>query len=246
METRRRLPETSTRQNLTGPCRSWPLFRAGGKISLRLMDFFRGEVFMKRNLVWIGMALLAAGLGSMTLAAGEQSAEQPEENPVVLMKTNLGTIEIELYRNEAPVTVENFLRYVKEGHYDGTIFHRVIKGFMIQGGGFDADMSQKKTHEPIKNEADNGLENQPGTIAMARTGDPHSATAQFYINTVNNSALNFRSKDPRGWGYTVFGKVTSGMDVVQAIESSPTGSKAPFPKDVPRETVLIESVTVKE
>jgi peptidyl-prolyl cis-trans isomerase A (cyclophilin A)/peptidyl-prolyl cis-trans isomerase B (cyclophilin B) len=188
------------------------------------------------------MALLAAGLGSMALA-GEEAAE---ENPVVVMKTNLGTIELELYPNEAPVTVENFLRYVKEGHYDGTVFHRVIKGFMIQGGGFDADLNQKQTHEPIKNEADNGLKNEPGTIAMARTADPHSATAQFYINTVDNRALNFRSKDPRGWGYTVFGKVISGMDVVKTIEGRPTGSKAPFPKDVPQETVLIESVTVKE
>ena len=197
---------------------------------------------MKRIVVWIGMAVLAAGLGSMALA-GEETAE---ENPVVVMKTNLGAIEIELYPNEAPVTVQNFLRYVKEGHYDGTIFHRVIKGFMVQGGGFDAEMKQKSTHEPIKNEADNGLKNEPGTIAMARTADPHSATAQFYINTVDNRALNFRSKDPRGWGYTVFGKVISGMEVVQAIEASPTGSKAPFPKDVPQETVLIESVTVKE
>ena len=197
---------------------------------------------MKRIVVWIGMALLAAGLGSMALAAEEQS----EENPVVVMKTSLGTIEIELYPDKAPATVENFLRYVKEGHYDGTIFHRVIKGFMIQGGGFDADMKQKSTHEPIKNEADNGLRNEPGTIAMARTADPHSATAQFFINTVNNQGLNYRSKDARGWGYTVFGKVISGMDVVQAIENTPTGSKPPFPTDVPKETVLIESVTLKE
>ena len=197
---------------------------------------------MKRIVFCIGMAVLAAGLGSMALA-GEETAE---ENPVVVMKTNLGAIEIELYPNEAPVTVQNFLRYVKEGHYDGTIFHRVIKGFMVQGGGFDAEMKQKSTHEPIKNEADNGLKNEPGTIAMARTADPHSATAQFYINTVDNRALNFRSKDPRGWGYTVFGKVISGMDVVKAIEGSPTGAKAPFRQDVPQETVLIESVKLKE
>jgi len=197
---------------------------------------------MKRIVVWIGMGLLAAGLGSMALA----DEEVAKENPVVVMKTNLGAIEIELYPNEAPATVENFLRYAKEGHYDGTVFHRVIKGFMIQGGGFDADMKQKETHEPVKNEADNGLKNEPGTIAMARTSDPHSATAQFFINTVNNQGLNYRSKDARGWGYTVFGKVISGMEVVQAIESAPTGSKAPFPKDVPQETVLIESVTLKE
>ena len=197
---------------------------------------------MKRIVVWIGMALLAAGLGSMALA----SEEVAKENPVVVMRTNLGAIEIELYPDKAPLTVENFLRYVKEGHYDGTIFHRVIKGFMVQGGGFGADMNQKSTHEPIKNEADNGLGNEPGTIAMARTGDPHSATAQFFINTVNNQGLNFRSPDARGWGYTVFGKVTSGMDVVQAIEGSPTGAKAPFRQDVPQETVLIESVTLKE
>jgi len=198
---------------------------------------------MKRIVVWIGMAALAVGLGSLALA-GEEAAE--EKNPVVVMKTSLGEIEIELYADEAPVTVQNFLRYVKEGHYDGTVFHRVIKGFMIQGGGFDADLKQKPTHEPIKNEADNGLKNEPGTIAMARTPDPNSATAQFFINTVDNRALNFRSKDPRGWGYTVFGKVISGMEAVKAIEGTPTGAKAPFPQDVPQETVLIESVTVKE
>ena len=197
---------------------------------------------MKRIVVWIGMALLAAGLGSLALATEEQS----EENPVVVMKTNLGAIEIELYPDKAPVTVENFLRYAKEGYYDGTVFHRVIKGFMVQGGGFDADLKQKKTHEPVKNEADNGLGNEPGTIAMARTSDPHSATAQFFINTVNNKSLNFRSKDTRGWGYTVFGKVISGMEVLQAIENTPTGAKAPFPTDVPKETVLIESVTLKK
>jgi peptidyl-prolyl cis-trans isomerase A (cyclophilin A)/peptidyl-prolyl cis-trans isomerase B (cyclophilin B) len=197
---------------------------------------------MKRIIVWIGMALLAAGLGSMALA-GEEAAK---ENPVVLMKTSLGAIEIELYPDKAPVTVQNFLRYVEEGHYDGTIFHRVIKGFMVQGGGFDAEMKQKSVHEPIKNEADNGLGNDPGTIAMARTADPHSATAQFYINTVNNQGLNFRSKDARGWGYTVFGKVISGMETVKAIENAPTGSKAPFPKDVPQETILIESVTLEK
>jgi len=197
---------------------------------------------MKKTVVWIGMALLAAGLGSLVLAEEAQT----KENPVVVMKTNLGTIEIELYPDKAPATVENFLNYVKEGHYDGTIFHRVIKGFMVQGGGFDADMKQKPTHEPIKNEADNGLGNEPGTIAMARTADPNSATAQFYINTVNNQGLNFRSKDARGWGYTVFGKVISGMDVVKAIEASPTGAKAPFGQDVPKETVLIESITLKK
>ena len=160
------------------------------------------------------------------------------------MKTSKGDITLELDADKAPATVENFLGYVDSGFYEGTIFHRVIEGFMIQGGGFTADMDQKDTRDPVRNEADNGLKNDRGTIAMARTSDPHSATAQFFINHKNNDFLNHSSKDMRGWGYAVFGKVTDGMDVVDAIAATPTGIKAGM-KDVPVETVTIESVTRK-
>ncbi len=164
---------------------------------------------------------------------------------MIVLETNLGNIEIELNFDKAPKTAANFEQYVNDGHYDGTIFHRVIKGFMIQGGGFTPEMAQKPTREPIENEANNGLKNEPGTIAMARTSDPHSATAQFFINTVNNDFLNFRSKDEIGWGYCVFGKVVSGMDVVQKIESLKTGSLPPF-SDVPLEQAVITRAYVKE
>lgn len=163
------------------------------------------------------------------------------ENPQVAIETNQGRIVLELRQDAAPETVENFLRYVDEGFYDGTIFHRVIPGFMIQGGGFDTDMQQKPTHDPIQNEADNGLTNQTGTIAMARTSDPHSATAQFFINVSDNAFLNHSGKTSQGWGYAVFGSVTEGMDVVQAIVSVPTTSVG-FHQDVPEEPVLMESV----
>jgi peptidyl-prolyl cis-trans isomerase B (cyclophilin B) len=164
------------------------------------------------------------------------------ENPKVVIQTNKGDITVELDGDKAPATVKNFLTYVDEGFYDGTIFHRVIEGFMIQGGGFDKDMKQKPTHAPIENEADNGLKNERGTIAMARTSDPHSATAQFFINLKDNDFLNHTSNDPSGWGYAVFGRVTEGMDVVDAIAAAPTGRGGPFPKDVPQETVQIEKV----
>jgi peptidyl-prolyl cis-trans isomerase B (cyclophilin B) len=164
------------------------------------------------------------------------------ENPNVVIQTNKGDITVELDGDKAPDTVKNFLTYVDEGFYDGTIFHRVIEGFMIQGGGFDKDMKQKPTHAPIENEADNGLKNERGTIAMARTSDPHSATAQFFINLKDNDFLNHTSNDPSGWGYAVFGRVTEGMDVVDAIAAAPTGRGGPFPKDVPQETVQIEKV----
>jgi peptidyl-prolyl cis-trans isomerase A (cyclophilin A) len=157
----------------------------------------------------------------------------------VLMKTNKGDIVLELDADKAPKTVSNFLRYVDEGFYDGTIFHRVIRGFMIQGGGFSADMTKKTTHEPVINEARNGLKNVRGSIAMARTSDPHSATAQFFINHVNNRNLDYPSFD--GWGYAVFGQVVSGMEVVDAIAITPTGRHGPM-RDVPRQTILIESV----
>ena len=163
-------------------------------------------------------------------------------NPMVEMKTSQGTLTIELYRDKAPKTVENFLRYVGDGFFDGTVFHRVIPGFMIQGGGFSADMKQKETRAPIENEAKNGLRNEPGTLAMARTGDPHSATAQFFINLVANNALNYPSPD--GWGYAVFGKVVQGFDVVEKI-SRVERKSSPYSPDrvpsVPVVPVVIES-----
>ena len=163
---------------------------------------------------------------------------------MITLKTSLGDIVIELDYDKAPNTAKNFEDYVKSGFYKGTIFHRVIKGFMIQGGGLEKDMNQKQTNAPIKNEADNGLKNDRGTIAMARTMDPHSATAQFFINTVNNDMLNFRSKDLNGWGYCVFGKVVSGMEVVDKIEASKTTTVSYY-QDVPVETIEILDATVE-
>ncbi|MBD5641520.1 MAG: peptidyl-prolyl cis-trans isomerase [Desulfovibrio sp.] len=159
-------------------------------------------------------------------------------NPQVLLETTEGDILVELYPDKAPKTVENFLKYVDEGFYDNTIFHRVIPDFMIQGGGMDARMKEKSTHEPIQNEADNGLKNERGAIAMARTGDPHSATAQFYINHSDNDFLNHREKSRDGWGYAVFGKVVDGMDTVDKIAKMKTRS-AGIHENVPVETVLI-------
>ena len=163
--------------------------------------------------------------------------------PVVQFDTTHGAIVIELNSEKAPVTVATFLDYVESGHYDGTIFHRVIDGFMIQGGGMDADMNEKRTGTPIKNEADNGLKNDVGTIAMARTSDPHSATAQFFINVKNNDFLNYTSPTPHGWGYAVFGRVIDGMDVVNQIKGVPTGRYG-YHSDVPREPIIINSATV--
>jgi peptidyl-prolyl cis-trans isomerase B (cyclophilin B) len=161
----------------------------------------------------------------------------------VELNTSAGRIVLDLNDAEAPKTVENFLSYVRSGHYDGTIFHRVINGFMIQGGGFTPDMKQKPTQAPIQNEADNGLKNNNYTVAMARTGDPHSATAQFFINVSDNAFLNYSAKTPTGWGYAVFGKVTEGQDVIDAIKGVKTGSRAGH-QDVPAEPVVIESAQV--
>jgi len=165
------------------------------------------------------------------------------DNPKLRIETTKGSITVELYPDQAPVTVENFLKYVDAGFYDGTVFHRVINNFMIQGGGFDQEMRKKETRAPIKNEADNGLKNKRGTLAMARTMEADSATAQFFINHKDNGFLDHTSKDRRGWGYAVFGKVTDGMDVVDAIADSPTGAGGPFQKDVPKEAVVIEKIT---
>ena len=182
--------------------------------------------------------LIALALLSLALAGGALAG-----NPKVSLQTNKGVIVMELYPDQAPKSVENFLAYVDSGFYNGTVFHRVIKDFMIQGGGFDPNMKQKDTRPSVAIEADNGLKNERGTLAMARTSDPNSATAQFFINLKDNAFLNHTAKTPRGWGYTVFGRVTDGMAVVDAIGNLPTGAKGSFPTDVPQETVIIEKAS---
>jgi peptidyl-prolyl cis-trans isomerase B (cyclophilin B) len=186
---------------------------------------------------------LAAAAAAIAFAVPAMAA-----NPQVEFDTTAGKIRVELYPDAAPKTVANFLDYVKSGHFDGTQFHRVIPGFMIQGGGFTTDFKQKPTKPSVVNEAEQsskaGLLNVPGTIAMARTSEPNSATAQFFINVNDNKSLNFRSPDPSGIGYTVFGKVVSGMDVVDKIAKAPTGAGGPFPKDVPVEKVFITKASV--
>ena len=174
------------------------------------------------------------------LAAFTASAQNA--NPSVVVKTSMGSFTLELYPDKAPETVKNFLQYVDDGFYAGTIFHRVIDGFMIQGGGLDANMTKKATRAPIVNEAGNKLKNLAGTVAMARTGEPNSATAQFFVNVVDNVALDYRDSSREGIGYCVFGKVTAGMDVVAKIKAVPTGMKGGM-RDVPTTPVVIESVT---
>ena len=193
---------------------------------------------MKILNLWKPLVILSAAASTPAAAA----------NPQVDIKTNVGTIRLELYPSKAPKTVANFLQYVRDGHYDGTIFHRVIDGFMIQGGGFDRDYHQKPTRAPIPNEAEagvkGGLKNDLGTIAMARTSDPNSATAQFFVNVADNAFLNWGDPRGDGNGYAVFGKVVSGMDVVTKIAKTPTGRGGPFGSDVPREPIVIESMTL--
>ncbi len=182
-------------------------------------------------------------LFALALAASTAALPAAAANPQVELDTTAGKISIELYPDAAPKTVAYFLDYVKAKHYDGTQFHRVIAGFMIQGGGFTADFVEKPTRPPVPIESEQsskaGLLNVPGAVAMARTPNPNSATAQFFINVNDNKFLNFRSADPQGYGYTVFGKVVSGMDVVDKIAKAPTGAGGPFPKDVPMEKVII-------
>jgi peptidyl-prolyl cis-trans isomerase B (cyclophilin B) len=168
-----------------------------------------------------------------------------KEEPMVIIRTTFGEIKLDLDAEKAPKTVANFLSYAGDGYYDGTIFHRVIDNFMIQGGGFDTSMTQKPTAEPVENEADNGLKNDFGTVAMARTMDPHSATAQFFINVKDNDFLNHSGKNMQGWGYTVFGKVTEGSEVLDKIRAVATTSRNGH-QDVPVDDVIIESVTVVE
>jgi len=188
---------------------------------------------MKLNNLWKPLVVLSVAAGSPGALAAD---------PQVDLNTNMGTIRIELFPAKAPKTVENFLQYVKDGHYNGTVFHRVIDGFMIQGGGFDKSMRQKPTRTPIENEAKNGLKNDLGTLAMARTSAPHSASAQFFINVKNNDFLNAANAQD-GWGYAVFGKVVSGMDVVMKISKVQTGNSGGM-GDVPREPVIIESAAL--
>ena len=193
--------------------------------------------------VW-GLKGLFLGLLSLAVVMAFTSGVRAEKKPVkVKLATTMGDIVLELYPDKAPVTVDNFVRYVKEGHYDGTIFHRVINGFMIQGGGLDANMQEKPTRAPIKNEADNGLKNEAYTIAMARTSDPHSASSQFFINVANNPRLNFTAKSPAVWGYAVFGKVVEGKDVVDKIKALPTTTKGIY-QNVPQTPVTITKATV--
>ena len=194
----------------------------------------------------LGTVILAlTGLMPVTAFTQDNNPDTKGTGMVtVSMQTNKGVITLELDSDKATDTVANFVAYASDGHYDGTIFHRVIPGFMIQGGGFDADMNQKSTNAPVKNEANNGLKNVTGSIAMARTNDPHSASAQFFINVKDNTFLDHTSPTPRGWGYAVFGKVTGGMDVVTSIESVPTGNKSGH-QDVPLEAVVIEKVTIE-
>ncbi len=187
-------------------------------------------------------AALLVVLGCAWVAAPSPATAQ--DNPVVAIETSLGTMTAELDRANAPVSVENFLQYVEAGHYSGTVFHRVIKGFMIQGGGFTPEMQQKPTRDAITNEATNGLSNDRGTLAMARTNVVDSATTQFFINTVNNTGLNNRGTTPDAYGYAVFGRITEGLDVVDQIENVATGSRGPF-RDVPNTPVVIHSITVQ-
>ncbi len=191
----------------------------------------------RRLFLLAALILWAGGLTAQATAQGRA------EGPRVRLTTNMGVIELALDERRAPATVSNFLNYVKSGHYNGTIFHRVIRGFMIQGGGFTREMARKPANERVRNEADNGLSNRNGTIAMARTSDPHSASAQFFINTVDNPNLDHSSKSQRGWGYAVFGRVVKGMDVVRAIEDSPTGRVGPM-GNVPRQTIVIEKAEI--
>ena len=201
-------------------------------------------VYLSKTLLIVLMSCSGLVLQSLSWAADTGEKTQPA-NPVVLMKTNMGDIKIELWPGKTPETVKNFLRYVDEGFYNGTIFHRVIDNFMIQGGGFTPDMKQKPTHDPIKNEASAELKNDRGTIAMARTMVVDSATAQFFINVVDNPNLDHKSDTPQGFGYAVFGKVVAGMDIVDKIKGVATSNSGMF-QNVPEKPMVIESVNLEK
>lgn len=194
---------------------------------------------LRRLSVFLALAVAA---GSMMTDQTETQADEGA-SPLVTFETTHGSFAVALEPDSAPKTVENFLAYVRDGHYDGTIFHRIIAGFMIQGGGYDERYQQLPTRAPIENEAPDAPGNDRGTIAMARTADPHSATAQFFINVVDNDFLNHRGKNPQGWGYAAFGRVVDGMETVDRIAALQTGPGGPFPSDVPKEAVVIEKVT---
>lgn len=203
--------------------------------------FIKKIAYININVAWrMPMRILLLCLTLMLFTAGNAQAGG---KPVIKLTTTMGDIVLELNPEKAPVTSANFEQYVKDGFYDGLIFHRVIDGFMIQGGGFDAEMNQKETRQPIQNEADNGLANDKYTIAMARTQDPHSATGQFFINVKDNSFLNFKAPTISGWGYAVFGKVVEGKDVVDAIAKVETGSRGFF-DDVPKKAVVITKAEI--
>jgi len=203
---------------------------------------------MSRLISTLALALLfSAAAWAQDEAATEEASQQESNAVTVILKTNMGDITLELDADKAPISVENFVQYVNDGFYDGTIFHRVINGFMIQGGGFTTDMEKKETRAPIKNESDNGLSNAIGTISMARLPQPDTATAQFFINVGDNTRLDFvNAAGTPKWGYAVFGKVTDGMGVVDGIKSVPTGPMGPFSTDAPQELVIIETARVVE
>ncbi len=214
--------------------RIFPVFIPQQRKEIHMKSFRTGVVFRALALAFCLMA-----------APFMTPAQAATPDPAVKLETNFGEIVVRLDARKAPISTANFVQYVKSGFYDGTIFHRVIKNFMIQGGGFTPDMKQKETRAAIRNEADNGLKNKKYTIAMARTGEPHSATAQFFINTKDNDFLDFKSQTPQGWGYAVFGKVIKGQEVVDKIAAVMTGKKGYY-DDVPRENVIIKKAVVVE
>ena len=199
---------------------------------------------MKATTMMLNLVRRHAAIALLALTCSAAGGAEPPARPRVTFETTHGSFVLELDRASAPETVANFLRYVEDGFYRGTIFHRTIAGFMVQGGGFTAEFDRPATRAPVRNEADRAGANARGTIAMARTSDPHSATAQFFINVVDNDFLNHRSRTDREWGYTVFGRVVEGMDAVDRIAALPTGRGGPFPKDVPKDAVVIRETLI--
>jgi len=212
-----------------------------------MMTRFLQSPLLRASILAVSM-LAVAPLGAQAAqptSTTKKGTASMSTTPRVALQTNLGKFVITLDAEKAPKTVENFLTYVKEGFYDGTVFHRVIDGFMIQGGGFEPGMKQKQTHAPVENEANNGLKNNRYTVAMARTSDPHSATAQFFVNVADNDFLNFSSPTPSGWGYTVFGTITEGTDVIDKMRGVKTGNRG-FHQNVPAEDIVIEKAEIVE